>query len=79
LTSNENSEINQTDINKANEKYASRCPGISETAVRDLAKRMSRFYEMRTESFQKPVVSNLCPSACLLIVTLDAIHSDWAS
>ena len=47
MTSNENSVINQTDINKANEKHASRCPGISETAVRDLAKRMSRFYEMR--------------------------------
>ncbi|NML12978.1 transposase, partial [Sphingobium sp. AR-3-1] len=40
--------ISQPDFNKANGKHTSSCPGISETAVRDLAKRMSRFYEIRT-------------------------------
>ncbi len=52
MTSEQSCAISQTDFNKANGKHTSSCPGISETAVRDLAKRMSRFCEIRKNGWR---------------------------
>ncbi|WP_352531634.1 ATP-binding protein [Mesorhizobium sp. M0060] len=74
LTGAENGEINRKWLQPSNRAPTpSCCPRISETAVRDLAERLSRFCEMRINSsnrskrsvIRKPVHQNAASAASL--------------